>query len=735
MRPLMTFGCEHPIRHGQRVRTLFFKNHISDLAGFTMRAAVLLFLFFAVATTKVSSGQELEAANRLWWNGAYEEAALRYTEITRPSDEKLRALLECAALNRSTGDYGAAIELYRAVLAEGSGEVVREVLIPLGESCYYINRLKVAEEVFRRALALEPHNLEALFGLGRVLLAENNLQDAASMLQEAAALEPSFSGSYIYLARIAEMQSDPRGAIAYYQKALQIDSQHAELLFPLGQAFVNVGLWEDAYRQFYRLRNIDGKNPLVLSKLEEIRPQLTRTEGEVVPPKSLESFKPAPAVSVPPGMPVLRIGLNTTSGGSVIGMKSLSFVTNGPFVLRADAVPEGTLPEESALFEGSSGTEYRIFMNNGKTLIGYDRLDETPPLQELPQTFSIEVVKTDASGMQAGSIIIRTIEYARGYAWSGVEDRQYRGRLEVRAGSEGLRLVNVISLEEYLYGVLPSEMSISFPQEALKAQAVIARSFALYRKRIVRPHRNDGFDLCDSQHCQVYRGASNEWEKTTRAVDDTRGEVLMSGGRLASPLFHANCGGHTQSSRDLEGWGDVSYLTGVPDGPPDLSFPSSPVSLERWLKSHPPAYCGTVPFNEGPEFRWFRLIPADLLQEKLDRFMGIGRIGKITVLRRNPAGYVHSVEIRGARGTVIIGKEHEIRRFLGVGPLRSNLFWIETRFDTGGYPEEFLLYGGGWGHGVGLCQDGAGGMASRGFTYQDILAHYYTGTDLLTIDY
>jgi stage II sporulation protein D len=731
----MTFGCDRLTEYGKRVRTVFSPNRIPESAGLTVRGAVVLFLFFAAANARVTRGQELETANQLWWNGAYEEAAQRYTGIDRSTEEKLRAMLEHAALNRSTGDYGAAVELYRAVLAQGVGGVGGEVLIPLAESCYYINRLDEAEEAFRRALALDPHNPEALFGLGRVLLAENNLAAAVSMLKATAAFAPSFSGSYIYLARIAEMQNDHKGAIANYQKALQLDSQNVELLFPLGQALMTMGLWEDAYRQFHRLRNIDSRSPLVLAKLEEIRPQLTRPEREVVPPKSLDAFKPSQAVTVPPGMPVLRIGLNTTSSGSVIGMSSLSFVTNGPFTVHTGSTPNGAQPEGSSLFEGSPGREYRIFMEKGKALIAGNGLDEAEPSQELPHTFTIEVVKTDRGDTQAACVIIRTIEYARGYAWSGVEDRQYRGSLEVKTSPEGFRLVNVISLEEYLYSVLPSEMSNSFPEEALRAQAVIARSYALYRKSIVRPHRRDGFDLCDSQHCQVYRGASNEGERTTRAVDETRAEVLMSGGRLTSPLFHANCGGHTQSSRDLKGWGDVSYLTGVLDGPPDLSFPSSPVSLERWLKTRPPVYCSMAPFNAGPEFRWFRLIPANLLQEKLDRLTGIGRIRSITVLKRNPAGYVHGVEIRGMRDVIVIEKEHEIRRILGFGPLRSNLFWIETRFDADGYPVEFLLYGGGWGHGVGLCQDGAGGMAARGFTYADILTHYYAGTDLVTMSY
>ncbi|GAG22315.1 unnamed protein product [marine sediment metagenome] len=121
-------------------------------------------------------------------------------------------------------------------------------------------------------------------------------------------------------------------------------------------------------------------------------------------------------------------------------------------------------------------------------------------------------------------------------------------------------------------------------------------------------------------------------------------------------------------------------------------------------------------------------MPADLLQEKIHRQKDIGDIRDILVVKRNPAGYVHSVKITGTGGSITIEKEHRIRRLLGIGPLRSNLFWVDTKYNEKGFPEEFTIYGGGWGHGVGLCQSGSAGMAKRGFSYKEILEHYYQGT-------
>jgi SpoIID/LytB domain protein len=704
------------------------KNTVLWIAALVLFCTVAGFLWTA---KYAAADEDLSAiAGGLWWRGEYGRAAARYEEAAGDRDSEWAGRLQLAALYRSVGRYGRAVEQYKTLLENRDLQAKHDpvaradgLFVPLGESLYYTRRLEAGEAAFRRALDLHPDSVPALFGLGRILLAQNRLEEAELVLRRAAVSNPKFPGNFIYLARIAERRANPALALSYYERALETDGQQAELLFSVGRLHESLGSVEDAFRQFHRLRSIDRKNPLVIAKIEELRPLLTRAEEEVIPVKTLGRFKPGYGVPGASEIPAVRVGLGTDSGGRMLPLSSVTIVANGAFTVEAD---------EAVYFTGAPRTDYRIELHEDGPRIRDLSGGEPSPL---PDRFVMRIDSLRDGRIEREAFIIRRIEYARGYAWAGIEDRQYRGELLVRAGSDGFRLVNEINLEEYLYSVVPSEMGISYPQEALKAQAIIARSYALYRKRIVRPHRNDGFDLCDSQHCQVYRGGANEWRRTTAAVDGTRGMILVHGDKPASPLFHANCGGHTQSSGELKGWSDVEYLHGVLDGGPDLAFPGSPAALERWLKTVPPAYCSSPRFNAGPEFRWFRLIPASLLEEKLNRRSGIGELKSITVVRRNTAGYVNGVLVSGARGSLLIEKEHEIRRLLGVGPLRSNLFWLETDFDQEGEPVEFVFYGGGWGHGVGLCQDGAGGMAELGRSYRDILLHYYRGATLKSMDY
>ena len=684
-------------------------------------------LFFLItAHTVFPASDSLEKANKLWWNGEYGNAEKLYEEAAHKPEYEWCARVQLATHYRSICNYQSAIEQYLVLLSNKNKidqlatplSLINDVYIPLAESYYYVHNLEKAEDSFRTVLSRLPDDPRALFGLGRVLFARDKIEKAEETFRKSASLDPDFPGNHYYLAKIAWEKKDHRKAISYYRKALQIDYHQVELMYFLGDAYAAAGIFEDAFRQFHRLKNIDSDNSLVLAKINEVKPHLTRKEEEIITAKSLEKFKPLKQVSNPEKIPLLRIGLNTVHQGKTIPLKTLSFVSSGPFNI---------VNKDSSIFSGQPEIEYSISLQNAAVTI---TAEDATTSSRLTSFFFIESQESGKS-----SIIIKKIEYARGFAWAGIEDRQYRGRIEVSVANGGFTLVNEVNLEEYLYSVVPSEMMLSFPDEALKAQAVIARSFALYRTQYVRPHREDGFDLCDSQHCQVYKGASNEWEKTTRAVDETRGEVLYSNEKITSPLYHSNCGGHTQSSKDLKGWGDVEYLTGVVDASKQVVFPTSPLDLEKWIKSQPSAYCSTPASGNKAEFRWFRVIPINLLQDKINRHKKIDSIKSIIILKRNPSGHVHSVMVSGTQDTLLIEKEHEIRRLLGLGPLRSNLFWIETKLTGTGVPQEFIIYGGGWGHGVGMCQSGAGGMARRGASYQEILKHYYKNTEIRKLNY
>ncbi len=274
--------------------------------------------------------------------------------------------------------------------------------------------------------------------------------------------------------------------------------------------------------------------------------------------------------------------------------------------------------------------------------------------------------------------------------------RRYRGELVVFAASDsGLAVVNRLGIEEYLYGVLPRELGAAGPEcfEAAKAQAVAARSFALAR---LGRRQGLGHDLFDSHtRDQEYGGAGVETDWARQAVDATRGEVLTFEGAPVMALYHANCGGVT-------GNGSEPYLTSVSDVP----------GRGR------PAWC-----SGGKWFEWEVVLPAESVARTVMRLARLGRMPVISgwrLERDEMSGRVRRVRFETGGSWVTVGA-NELRMGLG---LRSTLF--ELRRQGSG----FCFSGRGWGHGVGLCQEGALARARAGQGYPEILAAYYRGVVL-----
>lgn len=343
-------------------------------------------------------------------------------------------------------------------------------------------------------------------------------------------------------------------------------------------------------------------------------------------------------------------------------------------------------------------------------------------------------------------------------------NRKYRGAIGVVKGQNGgLTAYNVVDLEEYLYGVVPAEMPASWPLEALKTQAVAARSIAVfqYNRFISR-----GYDLVDTTLSQVYRGFSIECESTNLAVDMTRGELIKYKGQVAEALYSSTSGGVTEDAQYV--WGNaVPYLQSVLD-----VFENEPAQ-KPWVR--------TITLDE---------IGSVLIQQGID----IGNVQGVEITSRTPAGRVQVLSIIGSRGTHVIRNEN-VRTFFGgtkEGSLKSRLFsfygfigtsstsspaeklsvmsaenFIEQNLTalsvissqgienipqnvvvysaqgernlsnnqgkTANITQQELIlgditvYGQGYGHGLGMSQSGAMGMAKAGYSYINILQHYYTG--------
>jgi stage II sporulation protein D len=279
-----------------------------------------------------------------------------------------------------------------------------------------------------------------------------------------------------------------------------------------------------------------------------------------------------------------------------------------------------------------------------------------------------------------------------------LDGRSFRGAVDIiKKDNMKLSVINRIPVEEYLYGVLYNEVSHRWPIEAIKAQGIAARTFALYQ---ARQNKLQDYDLTNDIYSQVYSGATSEKWSTTRAVKLTIGKVLTYKGDIFPTYYHATCGGKTEDATNL--WNiDIEPLNG--------------------------SECGFC--KDSPHYKWTKNIPLSEIEKKLvDSGYKVGKIRSAAVIARNESGRVDKVEIKDDSDVSCVLTGKDFRTMIGPNELRSTNFEISVAGD------KLALNGIGWGHGVGMCQWGANGMAGHGKKAEEILKIYYPGAEVTTID-
>lgn len=328
-----------------------------------------------------------------------------------------------------------------------------------------------------------------------------------------------------------------------------------------------------------------------------------------------------------------------------------------------------------------------------------------------------------------------------GFQWEQEVDRSYPGVLEIRVDHRGLLMaIDELPLEEYLKGVVPSEMPATYPLEALKAQAVAARSETI--AKIGAKHLNDPFDLCAHVHCQAYTGLTKQTAATDSAVEATRGEMLTINNKVVEAVYSACCGGHLEDKAVVWNPPNMPHLIAHWDSPDVHRLNQIDLTKERdlrnWVDSSPSVWCnpslrkGLPPSLVRSElaFRWdvtySRYELEDIIRKKTGE--DFGELIDIIPLKRGKSGRLIEIEIQGTKKNLTIQRELNIRNVLSNKYLRSACFYIEVITSPQGQPVQFKIKGAGFGHGVGMCQVGAGIMGFSGKTYREIIKHYYPGT-------
>ncbi len=340
----------------------------------------------------------------------------------------------------------------------------------------------------------------------------------------------------------------------------------------------------------------------------------------------------------------------------------------------------------------------------------------------------------------AGLVTLFSLPTVKGDLDEFLRDRSFNGVLEFRVDNGGmLCVVNEVHLDTYLKGVLPAELDRDFPLECQKAQAIAARSNVLCMLGL--KHAYDPFDFCAFGHCQQYSGRTDPSEHSDRAVEETAGQVMVWKDRVVDGVTTACCGGYGESKENVWNTPPEEMLSGQLDmsessqrrHQPDLS---NPAEFEQWIRKPLKTYCnlqlsGIRGLDDRARryYRWQEELSRQELEEIIHRKTGVdvGTLYEIVPLQRGRSGRLMEIELIGSRRNLRLQKELKIREALSPTALFSSAFLIEKIAGDRGVPHAFRFIGAGRGHGVGLCQLGAAGMALRGKHCPEILKHYFPG--------
>jgi len=374
------------------------------------------------------------------------------------------------------------------------------------------------------------------------------------------------------------------------------------------------------------------------------------------------------------------------------------------------------------------------------------------------------------------SFLVKDVTIGIKFHWERKEKQRFAGTLNIIKDKGKLTAINIIDIEQYLASVISSEMNAKASLQLLKAHAILSRSWLLAqleksklakkekaRTGVVSNSENESikwydkedhnvFDVCADDHCQRYQGITKILSDVARqAVEQTRGIVMTDEDKICDARYSKSCGGITESFENV--WEPIhfDYLSPVIDYKYEpeyfnLNF-SNEENAVKWIEGNAPAYCNIhdvnilsqVLVNYDQETRDFYRWKVEYTQSEIRDLinsktqMEFGDIIDLIPIERGDSARIIKLKIKGSNKEFVFGKELEIRRILSKSHLYSSAFVVEKSNYINEIPQKFTLFGAGWGHGVGLCQIGAAYMASKGYQFDEILFHYFTGIRLKKI--
>ena len=349
-------------------------------------------------------------------------------------------------------------------------------------------------------------------------------------------------------------------------------------------------------------------------------------------------------------------------------------------------------------------------------------------------------------------IHIDNVTAGRGFHWQKSISIKVLGDLHISCHKSHLFAINTLYLEDYLMCVATSEMSGNCPAALLESQTIAARSWILAAAE--KKHKDLNIDACNDDCCQRYQGIANLNPESIKATKNTKGVILAHDNKVCDTRYSKSCGGITENNENV--WDTVSkaYLRSIVDSKiPTYNNFNSQEDFKKWIENDNASYCspkfipedelvnflGSVD-KESHYFRWTVTYKnkelTKIINSKINK--NFEQINNLIPIKRGPSGRIIKLEIKGVIKnnldfSIFINSEYEIRRILHPEFLYSSAFIVETNFSYNNDVNQFTLKGAGWGHGVGLCQIGALGMALDGKKTKEILRHYYQSSKMENI--
>ncbi|MBI3299487.1 MAG: hypothetical protein HYZ75_15085 [Elusimicrobia bacterium] len=644
--------------------------------------------------------ESLRGAFNDFLRGNYESAAAGFKYVVTLGAQDAAPEAELALMLRDQGrpDDAAAHWLKATLLAPTDSFYWNQ----RGWNYLSLGRFREAKDSFNKsaeAATRSDDKGEALAGLGFAESMDGNDKAAAKALRGSAEIDPyARAATNAELARLERRSRRPASAIGFARASLEADGAQVDVARELASAFEKTSEGLAEWQALKLVLDMDPLDQAARKRQAALEKWLPRSPAESLPVVRLGRpvfREDEDAAERDEESPPIRVGMFAAPDGSLRHLTRF-FVMGSSGTVLFDTKLDESVSEAAAYqqWEVSYRPDNRVIEikdTRGRIVYVTKQRFQLRPSDSRFTTLLKNVEMTDIAGMDIG-------------------DRELRGVVEIIPTPDGFHIVNELPLDRYLFSVVGMAIPPDSPLEAYKTMAVLARTEMLEALRTARPNP-EGTQTCDSKACYPYNGLFKERENSAKAVRATRGFVV----RLAEggiPEHHSSCGWSTKA--------------GVQDRQvPNLTL-RSPLDLEKLLHRGPDEgfYHQATALIPESWNRWFRVIDAEDVRKRMESHKDLGPLKRVVVLGRDAGGRVKGLKLEGSRGELELTGLEEIQRALSPGSLRSDFFVLTPLYD-GHKVSKLLIWGGGFGHGNGVCVAGTVGQAALGRRFDQILRHYY----------